>query len=74
MSAANGNYSLDSPIPGDDPNGNTLADNCSISEQDLPDAIVEKENLYFELYQAIDGLTIIEQKLIKMKGIDSYGQ
>jgi DNA-directed RNA polymerase specialized sigma subunit len=68
--SASTHFSLDSPAPDtDDGEKCTLSDTYSDTEDVRPDVMVEKAQTYRNLYLAMEGLSILENKFLKMRGI-----
>lgn len=69
--SASSHFSLDSPAPDtDDGEKCTLSDTYSDTEDGRPDVIVEKAETYRNLYVAMQGLSILENKFLRMKGMN----
>ncbi len=69
--SASNHYSLSSPAPEtDDGEKCTLSDTYADSEDGRPDVMVEKAELYKNLYVAMQGLSILESKFLAMRGIN----
>ena len=75
LMAANSHSSLDAPIGesvgNDEEDQDTFGDRFPAAEGTQPDVLVEENDLYQSLYEAIGQLEVIEQKLIKMKGMNN---
>lgn len=75
LTTASSHLSLDLPVNEDsgysESDHSTLATSYPADDSIRPDTTVEQNELYTRLYQAVGGLDLIEQKLIKMLGIDN---
>ncbi len=69
--SASSHFSLDSPAPDtDDGEKCTLADTYCDTEDGRPDVKVEKAQTYRNLYSAMNDLSILEKKFLRMKGLE----
>ncbi|SRR5216683_1063704 len=67
---ASGTVSINAPVTDQDGNEVSLSDKISIDKSHQPDIIVEDNDVYNKLHESIQKLSLLDQKVLAMRGIE----